>query len=108
VFTLIDGVVQHAAHPDSFHVPDSAETVTLKPGQFVKVGFQEGANTERAWVEVKSVNGDRVIGIVNNDLVLMKTVKDGDTISFAFKHILGIYHEELGRTEKIEQRRKLG
>lgn len=90
MFTLINGEARHAAYP-TFHIPSTAEIVALKPGQFVKVGFQEGENTERAWVEVKSIDGNHVTGLVNNDLVLMKTVKDGDEISFEFKHILGIY-----------------
>ena len=94
MFTLMDGKARHVAHPDTFHIPSTAEIVALKPGQYVKVGFQEGQKTERAWVEVKSIDDRSVHGVVNNDLVLMKTVKDGDEISFDFKHVLGIYHGE--------------
>ncbi len=92
MFTLMDGNARHAAHPDTFHIPSNAELVALKPGQYVKLGFQEGESTERAWVEVKTINGRHLTGVVNNDLVVMETVKDGDEISFAFHHILGIYH----------------
>lgn len=94
MFTLIDGIVRHAAYPDTFHIPNTTEVIALKPGQRVKLGFQEGKNTERAWVEIKSIDGDRLTGVVDNDLVLMETVKDGDEVSFGFKHVIGIYHGE--------------
>jgi len=94
MFTLIDGIARHLAHPDTFHIPNTTEVVALKRGQYVKLGFQEGENTERAWVEVKAIDGRYLTGIVNNDLVLMKTVKDGDEVKFEFQHIIGIYHGE--------------
>lgn len=95
VFTLIDGIARHLAHPNTFFVPNTTEIIALKPGQYVKVGFQEGENTERAWVEIKSISAlGRLTGVVDNDLVLMETVNDGDEINFEFRHVIGIYREE--------------
>ena len=101
MFTLIDGIAQRLAHPDTFHIPNTTEVVALKPGQYVKLGFQEGGNTERAWVEIKSIDGRRLTGVVNNDIVLMKTVKDGDEVSFEFQNIIGIFpHSARGSTTR--------
>ena len=55
MFTLIDGEARHIAYPDTFHIPSMEERQKLEPGQYVKLGFQEGENTERAWVQVKTV-----------------------------------------------------
>lgn len=94
MFTLIDGEARHAAFPETFFIPSMEERKKLEPGQYVKLGFQEGENTERAWVQVKTIGIHRLFGVVDNDLLLMTTVKDGDELSFELKHVIGIYHGE--------------
>lgn len=94
MFTLLDGEVRHALYPISFHIPSLEERQGLTPGVYVKLGFQESDETERAWVEVTAIDGDQVTGIVCNDLVVMTSVKDGDAVAFQLKHIIGIYHGE--------------
>ena len=63
------------------------------PNQFVKLCFREEDNTERAWVIVKTIVNNQLTGIVNNDLVLMTSVKCDDEISFELKHIIDILTE---------------
>lgn len=92
MFTLIDGEARHAAFSQTFHIPSIEERRAILPGEYVKLGFQEGENTERAWVEVKAIDGDQLTGTVDNDLVLMTTVKDGDKIDFELRHVMGILH----------------
>jgi len=94
LFTLIDGEARHTTFPETFHIPSLNERQKLQPGQHVKLGFQEGENTERAWVHVNIIDGNQLTGNVENDLVLMTTIKDGDEVTFELKHIIGIYHGE--------------
>ena len=91
MFTLMDGDAQQAIQPI---LPAMKKCRELRLGQYVKLGFQEAGDTEKAWVEVKSIDGDKLTGVVDNDLVLMTSVKDGDEVSFRLKHILAIYHGE--------------
>ena len=54
----------------------------IKAGDFVKCIFRDGSNTERMWLIVRRVNGDRLRGELNSRPVLVRGVRLGSVISF--------------------------
>ena len=85
---FLDAQEQNEKHPDTFYAP-SQELLDLltSDDQWVKVC----ENRERFWVEVKEVDGDKISGCVDNDLVFEHDFKCGDTINFEKRHILQMY-----------------
>lgn len=94
-YTLIDGVARNADFPDTFEVPD---TTGIKLGNYVKVGAEfepiQGSplSGERFWVRVTGIDGDRLCGVIVNDLVASEGhgLRADTIISFERRHVLGI------------------
>lgn len=91
--TLIDGEEMNRLHPATFEIPPKAERDNIRPGAFVKVGFSEqGINgNERMWVQVQGRRDDGgYFGLLNNDPVVMRSIKCDDRVDFEARHVLGI------------------
>jgi len=93
---LLDAQAQALAHPDTFAAPSASALALLpRPGiDLVKVCD----GMERFWVLVRSVDGDRVTGRVDNELVGGQAYANhGSVISFEKRHIyrLMVYLEPL-------------
>ena len=84
---FLDAQEQHKLHPDTFEVPSDITLSELNLGQWVKICD----NKERFWVEVKDVNGEKITGRVDNDLVFEHDFKCDDTIDFEKRHIMATY-----------------
>lgn len=54
----------------------------IRAGDFVKCVFRDGSNTERMWLIVRRVNGDRLRGELNSRPVVVRGVRLGSVISF--------------------------
>lgn len=80
---FVDAVEMNKKYPKTFGIPS---TVLLKAGQYVKIS----ENHERFWVMVQAVNGDKITGIVDNQLVCKHSFKLGDVIEFEKRHVMGI------------------
>jgi hypothetical protein len=90
---LVDAQEMHREHPDTFWAPDEELLARIKPGDCVKVC--DGA--ERFWVTVTAVNGDDIVGIVENMLIgglLEADFSHGlqlrDRIEFEKRHVFEI------------------
>lgn len=83
----VDGVEVNRKHPDTFQIPTDEEKAAVKPGDYVKIGFNdhELEITEHMWVHVTGEGK----GILNNDPVIVDMVI-GDEVTFEPRHILGI------------------
>ncbi len=84
---FLDAQQKSIEHPHTFFVPSKRKLESIKPDQNVKVC----ENKERFWVEVTEINGHKITGRVNNDLVLTHSFKCDDIISFEKKNVMGIY-----------------
>ena len=92
-YVLVDAQQQHAAHPDTFWVPDLAAIAKLCEGSYVKLIFRRSRNPvgERMWVKIQGATGRKYIGTLqNNPFVLADVLAVGDTVSFEARHIIGI------------------
>lgn len=92
-YTLGNGVKMNAAHPDTFYIPSDADKAQLAVGDLAKLIFcpideEEGA--ERMWVEITDIDGDDMIGRLDNEPFWMDCPSYGDTIKFRAKHIINI------------------
>ena len=79
---LIDGVAMNRQHPITFSVPSDGEKATIRPGDYVKVGFTVDSSIgqqERVWVQVQSVNHNKIVGVLDNDPgVCRRTLRRAD------------------------------
>jgi len=85
---LLDAKQQSIETPDTFEYPEE-ELKTLKEGDYVKVCHNE----ERFWVMLTKINGDVLVGFVNNDLVFDHPFKCDDKVSIEKRHVYQIYGE---------------
>ena len=76
-------------NPDTFFAPSFDELNEIKEGSFVKIAV----DGERFWVEVISVNENKIIGKVGNCLIMTKEhgLKLDKKIRFEKKHIYSIF-----------------
>jgi hypothetical protein len=89
---LLDGVALEGRHPATSHIPTRAEKAGLGPGDYVKIGFvldEETGQSERVWVHVDAVSGERIVGVLDDDPVYAPA-SFGDRIELELRHVLGI------------------
>ena len=84
---FLDAQEQNKKHPDTFEVPTKETLDSLTSDVWVKIC----ENKERFWVQVKEVDGDKITGRVDNDLVFEHDFKCDDEIQFEKRHILSTY-----------------
>jgi uncharacterized protein YegJ (DUF2314 family) len=91
MYKLMNARLQNRKYPETFEIPSRAEIKTLKPGDLVKLCFEEdGLYSERMWVNIISNKGDEFRGILDNQPFGLSTVKYRDIVKFNSKHILSI------------------
>ncbi len=76
-------------YPDTFSYWEE-DIAALKVGDIVKV-----SGNERFWVIVKEINGDKIIGEVNNLLLNTTTYNLGDWISFKRENIYQFWDDSM-------------
>lgn len=84
---FVDAQEMHKNNPDTFDAPDNDELNAIKVGSTVKVCNER----ERFWVTVTGVDGEKITGEVNNNLLDNDEYDLGDPIVFEKKHIYDIY-----------------
>ena len=86
---FVDGQQMNKENPTTFEVPSQEELSGLKEGVFVKVA----TGGERFWVQIKNVDADEIVGIIDNDLV--RTEEHGlsysDVVTFQKRNVLSIF-----------------
>ena len=84
---FLDAQEQNKKHPDTFEIPSEKTLDSLGIDQWVKICD----NKERFWVEVLEIDGDKITGRVDNDLVFEHDFKCDDKISFEKRHVMATY-----------------
>lgn len=88
---FINGVEMNRLHPDTFEIPSPEEKSAIRPGDFIKVGFKEGGETERMWLEVKAITPEGLFqGTLDNDPIVV-SVNWGDSFTVHPDNILSIH-----------------
>lgn len=63
-------------------------------GDWVKKKFVDGGLGEHAWVKVTGKSGARLFGTLDNDMVLVKNAKYGDSVELDFSEVEEICAED--------------
>ena len=88
-WALRDVVDWNARNPQTFPMPP--DTTGVVPGAQVKLVFlpDEGIG-ERMWVSVTEVDGDRMVGLLDNDPAGIVGLLAGDRVEFERRHVLDV------------------
>lgn len=78
----------HKDFPETFKVPSQASLDKLTKDDLVKIAV----DSERFWVRIETIEGDKVTAKIYNDLILTQYhgLKQNDRIEFEKKHIYAI------------------
>ena len=87
---FLDAQSKHNEHPDTFWVPSQKELDEIVESQYVKIC----ENHERFWVKITEVDGEKLIGRVDNDLVNEHSFKCDDLVEFEKRNIMNILNED--------------
>lgn len=92
--TLVDVERVAAEHPDTFHIPNRGMRERLRPGDLVKLHFQnDEGHVERMWVETRAVGLLGYEGILDNDPTRPMGVEAGDSVGFLPCHVGSVWIE---------------
>ena len=88
------GKSNRSDHPSTFEVPSPEDLASLRPGRNVKVCVKPPSNSEfvaeRFSVELTEAHGNRLIGVVNNNLPPERRLPFVTSIEFEPRHVLSI------------------
>ena len=94
----VDVPQAHANYPDRFTKPASSLLEQVTIGTSVKVSNGQ----ERFYVNVTQVDGDVIIGKVDNQLVIERPYNYGDLVQFTKTNVLDVHtKEQLARRAEI-------
>ena len=88
-WSLRDVVAWNVQHPRTYQVPE--DTSGVIPGTLAKLVFlpDEGIG-ERMWVLVTEVDGDRMVGVLDNDPAAVVGLLAGERVEFERRHVLDL------------------
>ena len=100
-WALVSAETRHAAHPDTFPIPELEVRESLQPGDAAKLLFdietREGGRAidrgiDRMWVIVKARAGRRYIGVLDSDPGLSEglNLRSGDEVEFGPEHVVSV------------------
>src|SRR5262245_3307375 len=96
-YSLMDGELQAAAHPDTFEMPSAKLRHALDVGDNVKLGFEPHRQSrdvfgERMWVKITRVVASGYEGeLVNIPICAWRGLEIGDLVRFEPKHVLDVF-----------------
>jgi len=103
--TLGNGVRRNRKHPQTFEIPSESAKEAIRPGDDVKLMFEERLPSgwgERMWVTVTKVGRRRLVGHLINEPWAMGRLTAGDTIKFKRKHVIDIIFSEEKTNDLVE------
>lgn len=59
---------------------DRCKDVQLKPGMYIQTQVVDKHGAEHPWLLIKEVLGDKIAGMIDNDLVIVRGFKAGDIV----------------------------
>jgi len=86
--------------PYTFYVPSQIIVDNLTVGDLVKLIFvieeeqEDGLGAERMWVEITQIDGQKLIGKLDNEPYRIQDLKVGDEISFGVENICDTEYED--------------
>lgn len=90
-YVLMDGVEQNRLYPDTFEIPSDKEKAALRPGDYVKLCFEDPLGlsvSERMWVQVIKRGTGRLM-----NTPLAADLEWGDMVDYEDRHVLSVMRE---------------
>ena len=93
---LGDAEEQHRAHPRSFFIPGREERESLEPGAVTRLLFflrepgEGDPQAERMWLEVRSGEAGRYVGVLMNRPVAIGDLAQHDLVAFGAEHVIAV------------------
>ena len=83
-------------NPYTFTLPTEDEIAHLRPGHIVKLIFESlprgrEYEAERMWVKITHRDGDRLLGVLDNQPADMPQLKPGDEVSFSVHQVIDVF-----------------
>lgn len=89
---LADADERHRASPDTFEVPSPEEKAAVRSGDLVKLIFVPRRGTvERMWTLVERIEGDTLVGRLDNEPLGIRGLEVGAVVSFERRHVCQIW-----------------
>src|SRR5258708_17170192 len=88
---------KHRLAPRTYSIPRSAERMSLRGGDLVKLVFlldrpaQDGTTGERMWVSIQKVDNGGYAGTLDNNPKYLTDMKVGDQVAFGPEHVAAIW-----------------
>jgi len=60
-------------------------------GMYLKKRWETEGRGERMWVEIQSVEGNFLIGVLSQDPVITPGIQDGDPVKMHRGEVIGVY-----------------
>jgi len=76
--------------PETFEIPSQEELDKLVKGDIVKICYYDETGSERFWVKITDVDGDKIQGTCDNNLINSK-IPAGGLIEFKKVNVLSIW-----------------
>lgn len=100
-YTLEDVVFENSKNPRHYMKPTERDIKNIKVGDEIRLIFilsetlEDAPRAERMWVTVKSIDGNKFRGTLENQPYYITTIKEGDEIEFFDRHIATVILEEV-------------
>jgi len=78
-------------NPGTYRIPSKEEISRIKKGYSAKLHFIENGSTEILWVVINKITPLGFTGELDNDPVIIRSIKRGDNLEFELKHIANIW-----------------
>ncbi len=63
----------------------------LTPGDYIKVAVQDDGETEHMWFKVLFIDGDKIVGQLDNYPVVVTNISYGDDFEFTYQDVEQIH-----------------
>ncbi len=97
-YSLDDGEELNQRYPDSFWIPPRPVRASLEPGRIVKLIFRlnvdGGEHVERMWVVIRSRDGERYVGELDNDPYCTTELRAGAEVQFSAEHVIQVHEDD--------------
>lgn len=88
---LADADARHHEFPDTFDIPSAEAKAALRGGDIVKLIFvPRRGHVERMWTVIDHVDGDRLVGHLDNDPYGIRGLEAGAQVVFERRHVCAI------------------
>lgn len=91
-YKIHSGIEFNKEYPDTFEIPSDEEKTDIRIRDAVKLPFEEikTGYCERMWVQVTKIDGDNLVGTLDNEPAMICCLKYKDIVNFHIDSVISI------------------